>query len=186
MNGVCGTNLGTFRTFRAAITPFVRHFGLHEGCRVTRRAQHLIGTYRYAQLASGAVLCHIDRTQRSRRGDGCGAFGNFFVFDDSQSAIYFFLLGFQQGGGGQQSGEREERSSRMVTPLFVGSQTGLFGFMPGDIAYGTLRAFFDTVHTYHAAAVIDGVIFSVDTRGFAITGTRLAPVASGRIDNGTE
>lgn len=50
------------------------------------------------------------------------------------------------------------------------------------IVYGVLSAFPDAVHTGHAAAVIDCVVFGVDTRGFAVAGARLTAVAFVGVD----
>ena len=62
-NRTGGTNLGAFGTFRPAIPTLVGHLRLHQFHQTGSRAKYLVRTYRYTQLASGAMLCKMTGTQ---------------------------------------------------------------------------------------------------------------------------
>lgn len=55
-DGACRTHFRTLGALRPAIAAFVGHFRLHQSCEVGGRTQHLVGTYRYAELAGRTVL----------------------------------------------------------------------------------------------------------------------------------
>ena len=63
MDGIGRSHLRTLGAFGAAVTAFVGHFRLHQFCQVRRRTEHLVGTYRYAELAGCAVLCKVAGAQ---------------------------------------------------------------------------------------------------------------------------
>ena len=63
MDGIGRTHLRTLGAFGAAVTAFVGHFRLHQFCQVRRRTEHLVGAYRYAELAGCAVLCKVAGAQ---------------------------------------------------------------------------------------------------------------------------
>lgn len=91
MDGIGRTHLRTLGAFGAAVTAFVGHFRLHQFCQVRRRTEHLVGTYRYAELAGCAVLCKV--AALSEPGGVMGvARSGIFVLDDSQSTVHFLLL----------------------------------------------------------------------------------------------
>ena len=58
----CRAHFGTFCTLRTAIALFVGHHRLHHRQQVARGSQHLIRTYRYAELASGTMLRHVPQS----------------------------------------------------------------------------------------------------------------------------
>ena len=63
MDGTGGAYLCTLCTFGAAVTTLIGHFRLHQFHQVRRRPEHLIGTYRYTELAGCAVLCKVPGAQ---------------------------------------------------------------------------------------------------------------------------
>ena len=63
MDGIGRTHLRTLGAFGAAVTAFVGHFRLHQFCQVRRRTEHLVGAYRYAELAGCEVLCKVAGAQ---------------------------------------------------------------------------------------------------------------------------
>ena len=54
-NGSGGAHIGTRCACWAAETALERHFGLHQAVDASRRAQHIVGAFRHAQLACCAV-----------------------------------------------------------------------------------------------------------------------------------
>ena len=92
VDSTCRAHFRALGALGAAIPAFVGHFRLHQLHQVGRRAQHLVGAYRYAELASRAMQCEVTGAQRSRRNNGGGTGGYFLVFDYRQPAVYLFLL----------------------------------------------------------------------------------------------
>ena len=70
LNRARGTYLRTLRAFGAAITAFVRRFGLHERFQVGRGPQHVVRANRHAELTSRAMLREMAQAARARRHDG--------------------------------------------------------------------------------------------------------------------
>ena len=59
LDGAGGTHLRAARTLRAAVAALVRHDRLHQVHQVVGGAQHLVGTFRDAQLAPRAVRLEV-------------------------------------------------------------------------------------------------------------------------------
>ena len=61
LDGARGADLAASRTFGTAVTALKRHHRLHKVLEVSRGAQNIVRTTRYAELTSRAMLLHVAR-----------------------------------------------------------------------------------------------------------------------------
>ena len=105
--------------FRAAVTAFVRGFGMHQRFDVRRRPQHIIRASGNAQLASGAVRSQMPFAFCTRRQDASFASRSLLLYYGSQAAIYTFTFGIQGGRSYEQSRSGEHlAATHICTILF--------------------------------------------------------------------
>lgn len=123
--GSCRTDLRALRAFRTTIAPFVGRLGLHECHQPGRGAQHLVRTNGHAELASRAMCCHVAQAFCPGRYDRSLSLWNFFIQNNSQTAIDFLLLRLYSRSSEQQSRTGQEIPTggigSMGIPFFIGS-----------------------------------------------------------------
>ena len=143
----------------------------------------------------------VPQALRSGRNDGRGTVRNLLVDDHRQPAVDLLLLRPDRRTGHDPDQRKElaarsigrfpRRNGRLQGRRFhgIGFVAGIGFAVSGGFARKgdrPLTAFPQTVHAGHATAVIDDVVFGIDTRGFAVAGTQLATVTFCRVDNGAE
>ena len=180
-DGACGTHFGAFHTFGAAKSALERRCGLHEGGQIGRRAQHIVGTSRYAELASRTMLRHVGCTERARRCHRRLAHGSHFLFHYGQSAVHLFPLLSQRCRGRQGRCGQEGAACAVGSGLCFRRNYGRLS-LTRRITDGLLIAFADAVATDDATAVVHATVLEVDARGLAILGTQSALDAAVAVD----
>ena len=108
MDCSCRTHPRTTCTFRAAISAFITHCGLHQLHNVCRWPKHTVGTFRHAQLAGRAMLCHVFSAECPGRDERRNTFGRYLAFNHSQSTIHLLILLGQCGSRCCQCGSKQE------------------------------------------------------------------------------
>ncbi len=171
----CRTYFRAFRTLGAAISTFVRRFGLHEPFKIGRWTKYSIRTYRYAQLTRGAVSSHIPQSLCSGGNYGCFACRFLLFLYDCQTAVHSLVLGVDGSRSCHSGGHCQELTTGIVHFISLsGSRYRCVAAI--GVRDSFLVALLETVEAGDTAGVIYSMCLAVDTCSLAVTGTETASV----------
>ena len=175
-DGTRRANLRTVVALGTAIALLVTHRRHHQRHQVGRGSQHLIRTFRHAELAARAVLREMLRRQCPRRCNRCLAMGRNLVFDGRKTTIDFLRL-LSQCSRRNHRRSQQERAFGSVGLLF---SSLLYSFTP-QLLHSILQrpklTLTDAISTNHAARIIHRVGLVVDAGSLAILRTKRAITA---------
>ena len=100
--GTGGAHLDAARALGTAEATLERHLGLHHRLQLVGWAQHLVGTFAYAELAGGATAAEVVEAQRAGGLQRNAAVRYLLLLHDGQSAVHTLLLRLDRCGSGNQ------------------------------------------------------------------------------------